>query len=214
MGQSDRYLTWQENGGYAKLFGMVLTAIFLPGGIYASGRYPNAPLLLFVPIGGFIGYRVGAAVTWLTMTASGNAAQAFTMPATTGFYANEHSEIMTLEVRGDFKGAVSAWDTIAIAEPDNPWPLVRSAELYADKLGDPATALERYRLARTLPEIKSELKRYTSQKVIDLLLGPMNDKGRALVELRMLIDQWPDSREAVGAREALRNLKAQAPGVG
>jgi hypothetical protein len=211
MDLSDRYLKWKENGGHAKFLTTALGALFIPGGIYASGRYPNAPLVLFIPVGALIGYALSSAISWITITGSAHAAQSFTFPATTGHFANEHSEIQTLEVRGDFKGAVSAWEAVSIAEPGNPWPLVRSAELYADKLGDPATAVERFRLARSLPDMKPELRRYTSQKVIDLLLGPLNDKGRAMVELRMLIDQYPDSREAVGAREALRKLKGETP---
>ena len=49
-------------------------------------------------------------------------------------------------------------------------------------------------------------------EIVGLLLGPLDDKGRAMVELRMLIDRYPTSREADGARDALRNLKA--PGKG
>ena len=211
MDLSDRYLKWKDNGGHAKFLCTALGAMFVPGGMYASGRYPNAPIALFIPVGALIGYLVSSAITWVTLTGSAHAAQSFTFPATTGHFANEHSEIQTLEVRGDFKGAVSAWESVAIAEPANPWPLVRAAELYADKLRDPATALERFRLARSLPDMKPELRRYTSQKIIDLLLGPLGDRGRAMVELRILIDQFPDSREAEGARTALRNLKAQAP---
>jgi hypothetical protein len=64
-------------------------------------------------------------------------------------------------------------------------------------------------MARSLPGAKPELKRYTSQKIIDLLLGPLGDRGRAMAELRMLIDRYPTSREAEGAREALRRLKAE-----
>jgi hypothetical protein len=213
MDQSDRYLKWKENGGHAKFLSMLLGALFIPGGMYASGRYPNAPFALFIPVGALIGYMVASAISWVTISGAAETAQAFTMPNTTGHYANEHSEILTLEVRGDFKGAVSAWEALAMAEPGNPWPIVRSAELYADKLADPAMALERFRIARALPDTMPELKRYTSQKIIDLLLGPLNDKGRAMVELRMLIDKYPDSREAEGSRDALRNLKAESPNV-
>jgi hypothetical protein len=213
MSQSARYVQWLHKGGLHGLWGGGLLAVFLPAGWYASGRPLPFSIILLVPIGGFAGYWIGKTIGYITVGGAGATAQAFTMPATTGFYANEHSEILTLEVRGDFKGAVAAWEAVAVAEPGNPWPLVKSAELYADKLADPATALDRFRLARSLPDIKPELKRYTSQKVIDLLLGPIGDKGRALVELRMLIDQFPDSREAAGARDALRNLKAQTPNV-
>jgi hypothetical protein len=210
MDQSDRYLKWKESGGHAKFLCTVLGAMFIPGGMYASGRYPNVPIALFIPVGALIGYAVASAISWVTISGAAQTAQAFTLPNTTGHYASEHSEIMTLEVRGDFRGAVSAWEAVSIAEPGNPWPIVRSAELYADKLGDPAIAAERFRLARSLPDTKPELKRYTSQKIIDLLLGPLDDPGRAMVELRMLIDTYPQSREAEGAREALRNLKGGA----
>jgi hypothetical protein len=213
MDQSDRYLKWKESGGHAKFLCTVMGAVLTPAAAFASGRYPNTPVILLFLGGGVIGYSVAFAISFVTIHSAAHAAQSFTFPNTTGHYANEHSEILTLEVRGDFKGAAAAWEAVAMAEPGNPWPIVRSAELYAGPLADPAMALERFRIARGLPDTMPELKRYTSQKIIDLLLGPVNDRGRAMVELRMLIDKYPDSREAEGAREALRNLKAEIPNV-
>ncbi len=213
MDQSDRYLRWRERGGHAKLLCTMAGAVLVPAGAKGTGRYGSVSLALLVPAGALIGYVIASALSWVTISGAAETAQAFTFPNTTGHYANEHSEILTLETRGDFRGAVAAWEAVAIAEPENPWPIVRSAELYAQKLNDPGMALERFRMARALPDTMPELKRYTSQKIIDLLLGPANDRGRALVELRMLIDKYPDSREAEGAREALRNLKAELPNV-
>ena len=43
--------------------------------------------------------------------------------------------------------------------------------------------------------------------LVDLHLGPLEDEGRALVELRRLIDGFPGTREAEMAREALAKLK-------
>jgi hypothetical protein len=209
MSQSERYTSWVHRGGVQGAWGAILLAIFLPAGFFASGKPSPIPLLLWIPVGAILGYAIGRTIGGLLLGGSGRAAQALYMPATAGFYANEHSEIDTLEVRGDFKGAVSAWEAVAIAEPGNPWPLVRSAELYSRKLDEPAMAAERFRLARALPDAKPELRRYASQKLIDLLIGPLNDRGRAMVELRMLVDQYPTSREAEGAREALRRLKAE-----
>ena len=207
MSQSERYIAWTHRGGLQGVWGAGLLTIFLPFGVYATGYQPPFPFLLLCPIGTCIGYAVGRAIGGLLLTAAGNATQAFTFPATTGRYANEHSEIDTLEVRGDFTGAVAAWEAVAVAEPGNPWPLVRAGDIYARKLGDPAIAVERFRLARAVPGVKPEIERYASQKIIDLLLGPLDDRGRAMVELRMLIDRYPRSREAEGAREALRSLK-------
>ena len=209
MSQSERYVAWVQRGGLGTAITTLLGAIFLPAGVYASGRPSHIPFILLIPIGGLIGFAIGKAIGTFVVRGSGEAARAFTMPARVGFYANEHSEIDTLEVRGDFRGAVAAWEAVAIAEPGNPWPLVRSAELYARELGEPALAVERFRLARSLPDVKPELQRYASQKIIDLLLGPLGERGRAMVELRMLVDKHPGSREAEGARDALRNLKAE-----
>ncbi|HEX7547248.1 MAG TPA: hypothetical protein VF368_11005 [Gemmatimonadaceae bacterium] len=208
MSESERYVAWVNRGGLQGVWGGGLFTFILPFAVYGAGYHPPFPSILLLPIGTVVGYAVGKAIGWTLLTGAGNAAQAFTFPATTGFYVHEHSEIDTLEVRGDFKGAVSAWEAVAIAEPGNPWPLVRSGDLYARKLGDPALAVERYRLARSIPGVKPEIERYASQKIIDLLLGPLDDRGGAMVELRMLIDRYPSSREATGAREALRSLKA------
>jgi hypothetical protein len=210
MSQSQRYTEWTQRGGLQAATGTILGAILLPAGWYASGRHVSVSLFaLLIPAGALVGYSIGKSIGMLVVQGSGRVTQAFTVPATAGFYASEHSEIDTLEARGDFKGALSAWEALAIAEPGNPWPLVRSAELCARELDDPATAIDRLRLARSLPNVKPELQRYASQKIIDLLLGPLGDKGRAMVELRMLIDKHPESREAKGAREALRSLKAE-----
>jgi hypothetical protein len=207
MSASERYVAWTHKGGLQGLWGAGLLFFFLPMGVYASGRHVPIPFPLLFPIGGALGYLFGKTFGYVILSGSGHVAQSFTFPATVGHYAHGHSNIDTLEVRGDFKGAAAAWEAVSVAEPGNPWPLVRAGELYARELGDPATAIERFRLARSLPDAKPELRRYASQKVIDLLLGPLGDQGRAMVELRMLIDTYPDSREAAGAREALRNLK-------
>jgi hypothetical protein len=42
---------------------------------------------------------------------------------------------------------------------------------------------------------------------VDLYLGPLNDRGRALVELRRLVETYPDRREAQFARDAISRLK-------
>ena len=209
MSHSERYVRWTQRGGVQAVWCGGLLFFFLPMGVYASGRPSAVPFLLLFPIGGAIGYAFGKLFGLLLLGGSGHIAQSFTMPATAGRLANEHSEILTMETRGDFKRAVAAWEAVAVAEPANPWPLVRCAELYARELGDPATAVERFRLARSLRDVKPELHRYASQKIIDLLLGPLADRGRAMAELRMLIDRYPTSREAEGAREALRKLKAE-----
>ena len=132
MDLSDRYTAWKYSGGFGAVLGGSILFFALPAGFYTRGWTPPFPFLLLFPIGGIVGAALGKFVSWALLEGSSQAAQSFTLPNTAGFYANEHSEILTLEVRGDFKGAVAAWEAVAVAEPGNPWPLVKSAELYAD----------------------------------------------------------------------------------
>jgi len=156
-----------------------------------------------------LGFLGGRGVVRLVLGASGRSAQTVYMPTAAGTYALQHSEIDALEAKGDLRGAVAAWEAVAIAEPRNPWPLIRAGELYFRKLDEPRLALERFRQARDVPGIIAEHHRYASLKIVDLYLGPLDDRGRALVELRRLVEQWPGTREAEYARQAIANLKAE-----
>lgn len=49
---------------------------------------------------------------------------------------------------------------------------------------------------------------YVTNRLVDLLAGPLGDAGRACVELRKLIERYPGSANAQRAREALARLKA------
>ena len=199
---------WKESGNYHTVIGM-LFGIAGFGGVSKAG-VPGAPsfglaLAMGATIGGAIGYVVGRAV----MNGSEKAAESVYMPRAIGTYTKTHSGIDAMEAKGDVRGAAAAWDNVSIEEPGNPWPLIRAGELYFRKLDEPSLALDRFQLARKIPGIHAEQHRYVMQKIIDLYLGPLDDRGRALVELRRLIEEHPGTREAVHAREALSRLKAQ-----
>src|SRR6185437_5824996 len=139
MSLSERYVQWAHKGGIQAVWGAVLLFFFLPAGYYASGKNPPVPFFLLFPIGAVIGFLIGKAFGFVILSGAGHAAQSFTFPATVGHYAHGHSNIDTLEIRGDFKAAVAAWEAVSVAEPGNPWPLVRAGELYSRELGDAAT---------------------------------------------------------------------------
>jgi hypothetical protein len=210
MSQSERYVAWAQGGGIGTAITTLLGALFVPAG-WATAHHGAAVPFRLVFVGAAIGFAIGKFIGRFVVEGSGRTARAFTMPATAGRRGSEHSEIDTLEARGKYAEAASAWEAVAIAHPDDPWPLVRAGDLHARELGNPAMAIERFCLARSLPAAKPELQRYASQKIIDLFLGPLANRGRAMAELRMLIDRHPASREADGARDALRNLKAEHP---
>jgi|SRR5579862_8856621 len=204
--RSERYLAWIHAGNVQGLMGGSVLAIFAAAATgFGMNGLPRSPLT--VAAAALVGFAIGKGVGWSLLTASGNAAQSVYAPAAAGSYAQTHSNIDAMEVRGDYKGAVAAWEAVAVAEPESAWPLIRAGELYLRELAEPALALQRFRLARDLPGVSAEHQRYASQKIVDLYLGPLGNEGRALVELRRLIDQHPGTPEAEGARQAIRNIR-------
>jgi hypothetical protein len=190
----------------------VIGGALLGGGfalfVYMAGL-PGVPhSLLTIPVGVAFGYFVGRAIRFAVIEGSGRAAQSINMPVAAGTYTFTHSHIDAMEAKGDHEGAARAWDLVALEHPGDPWPLIRAGEIYMRSLGAPEQALGRFARARDLPGIKPEQQRYASQKVIDVYLGPLHAEGRAMVELRRLIEQHPGTREAEGARLALQRLKA------
>ena len=206
--KTERIIAFTHGGGIHGVVGAGVMFIFAGAAVY-SGFPGFAGRPWTIPVAMVIGYLVGKSAGALILGASGTAASQVYAPGAAGSYTQTFSHIDTLEAKGDYRGAVSAWEAVAVSQPRNPWPLIRAGELYLRTLRDPAMALERFRLARDAPDISAEHHRYVSQKIIDLLLGPLRDEGRALVELRRLIDQHPGTREADGAREALATLKAR-----
>ena len=50
---------------------------------------------------------------------------------------------------------------------------------------------------------------YVTNRLVDLYTGPLGEPGKALGELRKLIDRYPGSAAAENARVALAALKAR-----
>lgn len=124
-------------------------------------------------------------------------------------YAPTFSHIEALEIRGDLAGAERAWEEACREHPGNAVVLVKAADFHLRLRNDPVAALQRFRQVRDLTAASPDLVRYASQKIIDLHLGPLADEGRALVELRRMIDRFPGTREAEDARAVLARLKQE-----
>ena len=210
MDRDRHMMDWIHAGNYNGLWGAAVMLVFASVALGAGFPVPGAthPVVVIV-VAGAIGFLAGRGVGRLILGASGRTAQQVYMPGAAGSYTQTHSNIDALEAQGNYAGAVDAWEKVAIAQPRNPWPLIRAGELYMRMLGDPALALERFRGAQELPGVKAEHHIYVSQKIIDLYLGPLNDHGRALVELRRFVHVHAGTREAAHAREAIARIKAE-----
>jgi hypothetical protein len=121
-----------------------------------------------------------------------------------------YSAIEALEARGAYADAAAAYDA-AIARSPTDWETrVRLAELSLRRLDDPARAAALYGEARSL--VTDERRAIAlALRLVDIYRDRLHDRGRAIVELRRLIDTHPDSPLVAGARAELSRLIAQRP---
>jgi hypothetical protein len=210
MDRDRKVQTWIFEGGYYAVFSGFLLAGFASIALLAGFPVPlrGHPVLL-VALAGVIGFLIGRQVGKIVFGGSERAAKSIYMPSGASTpYSTQYSHIDAIEARGEIRDAIDNWEAAAVAEPLNPWPLIRAGELYMRTLKEPATALEHFKKARAVPTIAVEHHLYVTQKMVDLYLGPINDRGRALVELRRLVETYPDRREAQFARDAISRLKS------
>jgi hypothetical protein len=198
-----------KGAGYGLMvFGITTGAIFLL--IAQSGQSVGWFQILLVLI---VAAIVGAAVAWMGLVfarGSGAVMKSFTLPSGNSTpYEEQFSYQEAMIARGDMAGALESFEAIIAERLDAVAPRLRAAEHYAARQLNPARAAELFREARKIPGITTRDVIYATSRLIDLYDGPLDDPGRALVEMRRVIEQHPDSAVARHAREALPALKAR-----
>lgn len=124
-------------------------------------------------------------------------------------YAKVYSMEQSIAARGDVEGALDAYQDAMRLNPVDPEPRFQAAEL-AFRSKDPSRAIALFNEGRRLAGDDRSRELYVTQRLIDLYLGPLRNDPRALVELRRLIDRFPNTREGKSAVDVIRRLKAEA----
>ena len=130
-------------------------------------------------------------------------------------YVEQYSQQQALVMQGRVDEALQSFEAIIDAAPGNVDARIKAAELYAGDHRDPARAAELFRQVQRIPGVAPGSDVYASNRLVDLLVGPLADPGRAMVELRRLIERhpgttaaspratrWRDSRRRVAHRRA------------
>lgn len=117
-----------------------------------------------------------------------------------------YSSIETLVVRGDFATAAEAYRERAQRPADRVEATVRRAALLGGPLHQPETALVELEALRRGPLSPAEDLR-VGVALVDLYERRLADPGRAMAELRRLIDLHPDHTSVRRLRRALADLK-------
>jgi hypothetical protein len=198
-----RAMSWSARAGITAFAALELYAA-------QSGMRAAASM---VPIALVIGIVFGTAVYFISMKlldGVGVATRAFTMPSGKSTpYEQTFSYQESLAVRGDVAGALESYEAVIAENPFAIPPRLKAAEHYAKGNRNPARAAELFREIREIPGCNARDAVYASSRLADLYDGPLEDPGRALVELRRIIEQYPTSRMAAHARTALPALKAR-----
>ena len=156
------------------------------------------------------GYLIGVLIHRIVAGASARAAGAFYAPrgASTA-YVPTYSQIDALVIRGDLAGAAAAFDEEIARSGGQVGVLVKAADFHLRDRRDAPRALALFLRARETGSGSDDTRRYIQQKLVDLYLGPLEAEGKAMAELRRLIERFPGTREAAAARESLAALKRE-----
>lgn len=120
-----------------------------------------------------------------------------------------YSSIETLVARGHYRAAADQYAERARHPPDRVEATLRRAELLAGPLGQAETAAVELDSLRAAPLSHRDDFR-VGLALVDLHEDQLHDPGRAMAELRRLIDLYPAGARRL--RAALRDLKAQRSG--
>ncbi len=192
---------------------LLLTGLTLWGGIRILRGDPGGDTLLYVA--GVLWVLLGL-LTFVvrTVTIFPDSAAHFLqniglVPATSGL-----SAIEAMAARGHHAEAAEAY----LARSRDPRvateAMIRRAGLLAEALGVPESAARELTLFRDGQTLTPGEDIWIGRTLVDLYDGPLATPGRAMVELRRLLDRYPRSAEAPRLRrmlDALREERFETP---
>ena len=177
-------------------------------GAHGGSRMMSGLAGLVIPAA-LAGYGTYRGSLWLANSA-GSVAKAYTLPDGDHTpYEEQFSHEESLAARGDVPGALAAYERVIAERPSAVLPRTRAAELYAARGGNPARAAELFREVRAIEGVARRDALYACSRLVDLYDGVLDEPGRALVELRRIIEQYPGTPVANHARDALPRMKAR-----
>ena len=126
-------------------------------------------------------------------------------------YEEQYSHEQSLVMRGQLDDALASFESIVQGNPDAVKPRVRAAELYSREKANHVRAAQLLAEVQRIPSAGVGDFVYATHRLVDLYTGPLNEPGRAMVELRRLIERLPGTPAADQARAALATLKERHP---
>lgn len=186
----------------ATIFAALVFAITLVWLLFARGLSMSSVIYsALAALGSFafmLSLSVGAGGTYKHLMMSGAST-----PAVDQF---SYQDALVMQRRID--DALASYETVIRDDPSQVTARIRAAELYLREDRSVERALELLKEAQQVPAISAGEDVYVTNRVADLLAGPLHKPGAALGELRRLIDRHPTLPAADHAREAIARIKA------
>lgn len=148
-------------------------------------------------------------VLWAVLTGTGHVARAVLHPPSGGRPTIPTSGAEALFTQGDLDASMAAFDALREQHGALPELLRCEADLHLERDGRPERARELLVRLRQSPGVSRGDELFASQRLIDLYFGPLRDEARALSEMRRLVDRFPGTRDAEGARAELERRRQQ-----
>lgn len=124
-------------------------------------------------------------------------------------YIEQYSYQQALVMQGKLDDALASFEAVIAEHPDAVDARLRAAELYDREKRNHHRAAQLFREVQRAENVTAGDFILATHRLVDLLTGPLNEPGKALGELRKLIDRYPGSPAADNARAALNALKAR-----
>ena len=120
---------------------------------------------------------------------------------------NQHSNIAAMAARGEYAAAAQAYQAAIAADPEDVVACEHLALLARRDLKDYELAVSAYREAERRERAPRRRLGYALH-VAAILRDDVKDDGRAMVELRRILDTYPDAPNASALRADLEQLRA------
>jgi tetratricopeptide (TPR) repeat protein len=158
---------------------------------------------------GIVAGCLGGGAGWLFSAAVGRTWQHLFVDGSSTPYAEQYSLQQAMVMQGRVDEALRSFEQVIENEPDAISPRLKAAELYAAERKDYERAAELFRSVLRIPTITIGDNAYATNRLVDLLIGPLQNQGRAVVVLRRFIERYPASPAAAHARRSLADIKAR-----
>jgi len=119
----------------------------------------------------------------------------------------EYSRAKSLEVRGEFAGAVRAYEVAILEDPRGAEPYLNIARLYRDQLKELDLSVQWFRRAQREANLSAGEAVRTHRELAEIFLHTLREPRKAAPELARLAESFPDTQDGKWAARELAEIK-------